>query len=394
MTATPTTPATLFRARFAVGAMFAVNGLTFANLVPRYPEIKAALGLDNAAFGTAIACWPLGALVSGLLAGAAVTRWTSARVTLVGSLIMVVLINLVAWAPSWLALAAVFFVVGLIDALIDIANNAHGLWVQRRLGTSIITSLHGVWSVGAVLGGLLGSAVAGFGVPVELHLLGTGVVFATLAIVFSRFLLPGPDPDDRPQTATPRRRRVSAALLARLLLIGAVGLAGAAGEDAGNTWGALYLTGVLGTSAALGGAAFVAMQGLMIVGRFGGDPLVTRYDAGRVSQVSALLMVVGLALVVAVPSVVTAVVGFGVVGLGIAVLIPLAMQAADELPGLPRGFGLAAAGWLMRVGFLVTPPLVGLLADATSLRWALLIPAVFGVVAVICARLLPARVHL
>lgn len=394
MTAPTTTPVSLARARFAVGAMFAVNGLTFANLVPRYPQIKAALDLDNAAFGAAIACWPLGALVSGLLAGAAVTRWTSARVTLIGSLIMVVLINLVAWAPSWIALATVFFVVGLIDSLIDIANNAHGLRVQRRLGKSIITSLHGVWSVGAVVGGLLGSAAAGVGLPVQLHLLITGVVFAALAIVFSRFLLPGPDPDERAPTDTPQRRRPSGALILRLVLIGAVGLGGATGEDAGNTWGALYLTGVLQTPAALGGAAFVAMQGLMIVGRFGGDPLVTRYGARRISEVSALLTVAGLALVVAVPTVVAAVIGFGVVGLGIAVLIPLAMHASDELPGLPRGFGLAAAGWMMRLGFLITPPLVGLLADATSLRWALLIPAAIGLISLSCARLLPARVHL
>ena len=394
MTAPTTTPVSLSRARFAVGAMFAVNGLTFANLVPRYPQIKAALDLDNAAFGAAIACWPLGALVSGLLAGAAVTRWTSARVTLIGSLIMVVLINLVAWAPSWIVLAAVFFAVGLVDSLIDVANNAHGLRVQRRLGKSIITSLHGVWSVGAVLGGLLGSAMAGLRVPVQLHLVVTGVVFAALAVVFSRFLLPGPDPDERTPTDTPPGRRPSAGLVVRLVLIGAVGLGGAVGEDAGNTWGALYLTGVLQTPAALGGAAFVAMQGLMIVGRFGGDPLVTRFGARRISEVSALLTVVGLGLVVAVPSVVAAVIGFGVVGLGIAVLIPLAMHASDELPGLPQGFGLAAAGWMMRLGFLITPPLVGLLADATSLRWALLIPAAIALVSLFCARLLPARVHL
>ena len=180
------------RARYAVGATFAVNGMTFANLVPRYPEIVADLGLDNAAFGAAVAAWPLGALLSGLFAGVAVTRWSSKRVIVGASLAMSALLVGVGWASSWLALAAVFLCVGLVDALIDIANNAQGLWVQRRIGTSIITGLHGLWSVGAVVGGLIGSAFAGLGVPVRWQLLVTGGLFALALVVASRFLLPGP----------------------------------------------------------------------------------------------------------------------------------------------------------------------------------------------------------
>ena len=382
------------RARYAVGATFAVNGMTFANLVPRYPEIVADLGLDNAAFGAAVAAWPLGALLSGLLAGVAVTRWSSKRVIVGASLAMSALLAGVGWASSWLALAAAFLCVGLVAALIDIANNAQGLWVQRRIGTSIITGLHGLWSVGAVIGGLIGSAFAGLGVPVRWHLLVTGVLFALALLVASRFLLPGhePVPGEHEATSPPeptdRARRAPAGVIVRLLLVCLVGLAGAAGEDAGNTWGALYLTGSLGTTAAVGGAVFVAMQATMIIGRFAGDPLVTRFGPREVSRVGGILTVLGFAVVLAVPSVVAAVVGFGIVGLGIAVLIPLAMHAADELPGLPRGFGLAVSGWMMRVGFLLTPPLVGLVADQVGLRWAFVVPAVLGLLAIGCAGLL------
>lgn len=393
----------LRRARYAVGATFAINGLTFANLVPRYPEIVADLGLDNAAFGAAVAAWPLGALLSGLLAGVAVTRWTSKRVIVTASLAMSVLLAGVGWASSWLALAAVFLCVGLVDALIDIANNAQGLWVQRRLGTSIITGLHGLWSVGAVVGGLIGSVFAGLGVPVRWHLVITGTLFAASLHLVSRLLLPGHEPVREPESA-PRPTaaggsevgsaaatgptRPSAGLLLRLLLVCLVGLAGAAGEDAGNTWGALYLTGELGTTAAVGGAVFVAMQTAMIVGRFGGDPLVNRFGPRGVSRVGGILTVLGFGVVLAAPALVAAVAGFALVGLGIAVLIPLAMQAADELPGLPRGLGLAVSGWMMRLGFLATPPLVGLVADAVGLRWAFAVPAALGVLAVVFAGLL------
>lgn len=387
-------PDAVRRARWAVAATFAVNGLTFANLVPRYPEIVAQLGLDNAAFGTAVAAWPLGALLSGLFAGMAVTRWTSKRVIVGASLAMSTLMVGIGWVDSWWALAAIFLCVGLVDALIDIANNAQGLWVQRRLGTSIITGLHGAWSVGAVAGGLLGSMFAGLGLPLRWHLLITGIVFAGTLLVVSRLLLSGHEPiirtDPTDGTAAPR---ASAGMVGKLLLIGVVGLAGAVGEDAGNTWGALYLTGSLGTAAAVGGAAFVAMQGAMIIGRFGGDPLVTRFGPRDISRVGAILTVLGLLLVVAVPSVASVIIGFAVVGLGIAVLIPLAKQAADELPGLPRGFGLAASGWMMRVGFLITPPLVGLVADQVGLRWAFGIPAVVGIAAIFCAGLLAPAHH-
>ncbi len=383
-------------ARYAVGATFAINGLTFANLVPRYPEIVADLGLDNAAFGAAVAAWPLGALLSGLLAGVAVTRWTSKRVIVGASLAMSVLLVGVGWASSWLALAAVFLCVGLVDALIDIANNAQGLWVQRRLGTSIITGLHGLWSVGAVVGGLIGSAFAGLGVPVRWHLVITGVLFAVSLLLVSRLLLPGHEPAAEEGALRPPgagagatvATRVSSGVVVRLLLVCLVGLAGAAGEDAGNTWGALYLTGDLGTTAAVGGAVFVAMQTAMIIGRFAGDPLVDRFGPRVVSRVGGILTVLGFGVVLAAPALVAAVTGFALVGLGIAVLIPLAMQAADEVPGLPRGLGLAVSGWMMRLGFLATPPLIGLVADAVGLRWAFAVPAALGVLAVVFAGLL------
>lgn len=226
------------RARWAVAATFAINGLTFANLVPRYPELVADLGLDNAQFGAAVAAWPLGALLSGLFAGMAVTRWTSKRVIVGASLAMSTLMVGIGWASSWFALAAIFGCIGLVDALIDIANNAQGLWVQRRLGTSIITGLHGAWSIGAVAGGLIGSAFAGIGVPLRWQLLITGVVFAGTLLVVSRLLLAGHEPHAVPdQTADTPRTHTPAGLIVRLLLIGAVGLAGAVGEDAGNTWG-------------------------------------------------------------------------------------------------------------------------------------------------------------
>ena len=298
------------------------------------------------------------------------------------------------WASSWLALAAVFLCVGLVDALIDIANNAQGLWVQRRIGTSIITGLHGLWSVGAVAGGLIGSVFAGLGVPVRWHLLVTGVLFAAALLVAGHFLLPGHEPRDSPPHATDpsasatARPRVAPGVIVRLLLICLVGLAGAAGEDAGNTWGALYLT---GSAPDHGGRGRRGVR--RDADHDGHRPIRRRCPRHPIRSARGQpdrwhLTVLGFGVVLAVPSVVAAVVGFGIIGLGIAVLIPLAMQAADKLPGLPVSFGLAVSGWMMRVGFLLMPPLVGILADQVGLRWAFALPAAVGLLAIGCAGLL------
>ena len=148
-------------ARAAVAAVFLTNGALFANVVPRYPEIKADLGVSNAVLGTALAAFPLGALLAGLFAAAVIRRFGSARVAALGIVALAASTLAIPFAPNWLALAGVLVVIGALDAIVDVAQNAHGLRVQRLYGRSIVNSFHGVWSIGAVLGGLMGSAAAG-----------------------------------------------------------------------------------------------------------------------------------------------------------------------------------------------------------------------------------------
>nr|BFE79579.1 hypothetical protein GCM10020093_021800 [Planobispora longispora] len=163
VTAVPTRQAR--RARAAVAALFLTNGAVFFNLVPRYPQIKADLEISNVVLGTALAGYPIGALLAGLLAGAAVRRFGSARVAAFGILLTTIAILAVPVAPNWIALGGALCVAGALDAVVDVAQNAHGLRVQRLYRRSIVNSLHGLWSVGAVLGGLMGSAAAAWTFP-------------------------------------------------------------------------------------------------------------------------------------------------------------------------------------------------------------------------------------
>ena len=185
------------RARGGVAGLFFLNGVLYANLVPRLPEIKEALGLTNAALGAALAAMPAGALVAGLFAPLLIQRLGSGRVASFGLVGIALGVLLVPFTGSWLGFAAVMLVVGGIDALVDVGQNAHGFRVQRLYGRSIVNAFHGLWSVGAVVGGLMGSAAAGLAVALEVHLAVSAAVFGVAALACSRVLLPGPEDAER-----------------------------------------------------------------------------------------------------------------------------------------------------------------------------------------------------
>ena len=142
----------------------------FANLLPRYPEIKADLAMSNAVYGVSIAAFSGGALVAGLAAAALIRRFSSSRVAVVGTVGIALFVLAAGLAPTPVVFAAALFVAGASDAVTDVAQNAHGLRVQRSYGRSIINSFHAVWSVGAILGGLMGAAAIALHIPRATHL--------------------------------------------------------------------------------------------------------------------------------------------------------------------------------------------------------------------------------
>jgi MFS family permease len=393
-------PRQLRRARLAVAACFFLNAVFYANLVPRLPEIKADLGLSNSSLGAALAALPLGALVAALSSAALIRRFGSGRVAGYGLVLLGLTLWSVAVAPNWPALAAALLVAGALDAVIDVAQNAHGLRVQRLYRRSILNGFHGIWSIGAVSGGLLGAAAAGLAVPLVVHLGVSAVVFGAVALLALRAMLRGSDDADREAAdeangngvpaapVTPARRTAVLALAA----LGVLAACGAFVEDAGSSWSALYLRSELATGAATAGLGFVSLQVAMTVGRLTGDRVVDRFGQRRVVRVGGALIAAGMGLALAVPSVASTLAGFALAGLGVATLIPAVYHAADELPGLRRGTGLAVINWLLRIGFLLSPLAIGVLADFTSLRVALLSVVVAGLGALLLGRVLPRTV--
>lgn len=376
--------------------MFLTNGALFANLLPRYPEIKADLGLSNAAYGVAIAAFPVGALVAGLAAAPLIRRFRSARVAVVTNIGVGVFVFAASLAASAVVLATVLFIAGTCDAVTDVAQNAQALRVQRNYGRSIINSLHAVWSAGAVLGGAMGAAAIALHIPRTTHLAVSAALFSAVVLAAYPFLLHGPDQDDHPSARAERLGRPAVKLYPILGALVLIAIAGAVVEDAGSSWATLYLQDGLGAPAAVAAFGYIAMVGFQFVGRLMGDRLVDRFGERAVARVGGLVTAAGMGAALAFPGVPGTIAGFAAAGFGVATLVPAAMHGADQLPGLRRGTGLTAVAWLMRVGFVSSPPVIGLIADATSLRVGLLVVPIAGVAVMLLAvalspRRLPSR---
>ncbi|MEU2904317.1 MFS transporter [Streptomyces globisporus] len=381
-------------ARAAVAVLFFTNGALFANLLPRYPQIKEDLAIGNGAYGLAVAAFPAGAITAGLAAGVLLRRMGSARVAALGTLLTGAGILAAGLAPSVALFATALFLAGAMDALTDVAQNAHGLRVQRLYGRSILNSFHAVWSIGAVTGGLMAAGAMALGLSLGVHLAVAAVVLVAAAGAALRFCLPGPD--NEPEETGPERRGTEGArgtsrvgfVLAALVLIAT---AGTLVEDAGNSWAALYLSDALHASAALAASGFIALVGAQFIGRIIGDRLVDRFGQRAVARAGGLITAVGMGLALAVPTLPGTVLGFALAGFGVATLVPAAMHEADALPGLKPGSGLTIVSWLMRLGFLLSPPIVGQVADAAGLRTGLLVIPAAGVLVVLLAGVLRAR---
>jgi MFS family permease len=375
----------------AVAGLFLTNGALFASLLPRYPEIKADLALSNTVFGLCIAAFPAGALLSGLTAGVLIRRFGSARVAVVSSVLIAVFTFAAAIAPIGVLFAVALFVAGAADSITDVAQNANALQVQRNYGRFIINSLHAVWSVGAITGGALGAAAIAIDLPRADQLLISGVVFAAVSLIGYRYLLPGPEADDRqaaPALADGAGGTRALAVYGTLAALTLLAIAGAVVEDAGSSWSTLYLNASLGAPAAVAPLGYIALMGAQFVGRILGDRLIDRFGPRAVAWVGGLIAAVGMGCALAFPSVPGTVAGFAAAGFGVATVIPAAFHGADELPGLRPGTGLTLVTWLMRFGFLLSPPIVGAIADHAGLRVALVVVPAAGIATILLAGVL------
>ena len=371
------------RASLSVVAMFALNGALFGIWASRIPAVAEAMALGPAQLGLLLLCIAGGAIASFPLAGALSDRLGAARVSRGLALVNLAGLALAALAPGPLTLAAALVLFGAGHGGMDVAMNGWGAEVERARGRPSMSFFHATWSMGAGLGALSGAGAVALGAGVAPHFLVAGGAAAALALWLAR-----PPWESRsggaggPAFALPR---------GALLLVGVVAFGSSLGEGAMADWSALFLVEVAGASEARAALGYAVYSVAMVAMRLAGGRVTARLGPVPAARASQLVSASGAALAVLVGTVWAALAGFALMGLGYALIVPLAFSRAANDPGTSQGRAIASVATLGYGGMLLGPVAIGLLASGIGLRGAFGVLALLALATVVPAgRLAPA----
>jgi fucose permease len=364
------------RARVGIALVFAVHGAVTGTFATRIPWIQDHLRLSPGQLGLALVAPAVGSFLAMPLAGRIVHRF-GGRAAVRGLLMLWTLsLALPAITPNLGLLWVSLFVYGATAGMADVAMNAQGVEVEVRLGRPIMSGLHGMWSVGGLVASGFGVLAAHRQVDARLQYAVVAALLTVLAVVVTRRLLdvrPEPEEQAPPRFALPPRSA---------LLIGLVGFCAVFAEGASMDWGGVYLRDVTGSSAGTAAACFAAFAATMAAARLAGDAVVQRFGPVRTVRLGGAVATVGGLLVVAAGSPAVAIPGFALIGVGIAVVVPLAFAAAGK-SGANASQAIAGVATVTYTSGLIAPAVIGGIAQATSLTVS------FGVVTALAAALIP-----
>ncbi|MEU2225155.1 MULTISPECIES: MFS transporter [unclassified Streptomyces] len=371
------------RARYAVAAVFAVHGAVTGSFATRVPWVQEHTSLGAGQLGFALAFTALGASCAMPLAGRISHRFGS-RDALRGLLALWTLsLVLPSVAPNLVTLCLAMFVYGASAGMADVAMNALGVEIERLLGKSIMSGLHGMWSAGALIGSAAGTLAAHLGADARLHFALAAAVLTVLGFLACAWVLdlkPAEDEEPPPRFALPPRSA---------LLIGAVGFCAVFAEGASLDWSAVFLRDRLDTSAGLAAASTTGFMLTMAVARIVGDAAVNRFGAVRAVRAGGVLAVLGGLLIVSAGHPAVAMAGFALMGLGIAVVVPLCFAAAGHAGPNPSQ-AIAGVATITYTSGLIAPSLIGGVAQATSLMVSFCVVTALAGGLVLCAGVLRA----
>jgi MFS family permease len=373
MTMTPVAAAPTRRdrqSRVAVAVTFGVHGVAAGSWAGRIPWVKEVRHLSAAGLGLALMGAAVGGLLAAPLAAWLISRFGSRAVTRAMGLAMAVSLPLAAFAPVLPTIFGALVLFGATGSILDVSMNANGVVVQERYGRSIMSGLHGIWSIGGLTGSVFAGLAAGADMGAPAHLLIVGTALFVISAVSGFWLTPAPRSSVGKVFARPDRV---------LLLLGAVIFFGLFAEAAAADWSAVYLHTAAHASQGVAAWGYAAFSLAMAGGRLMGDRLVERIGSARLVRAAALTGAVGLTVGLLVPVTAVVIVAFAVLGLGMATVVPLTFSAAGSTPGHDPGTAVAAVATVGYGGWMLAPPVIGFVAQGTSLTVAL------GLVAVITA---------
>lgn len=332
----------------------------FANWATRIPDMKESLQLSQADLGLALLGAPIGALCIMPVAGWVISRFGLGKTITWSAFLHLMVAFLPACSWSFWSLGFMLFLFGYTNSLMDIAMNSGAAKVEKDLKRPIMSTCHGMWSSGAVLGSVFGSMMVGFGVSPVYHLILTSSIGGVI-LIFSLSTLSGLEEtrlSGDKVFALPKGPLLVLAIMAFCILLS---------EGAIADWSAVYMKEELQSNLFLTGIAYAGFSLLMAIGRLTGDGLIPLMGKRRLVIGGGLLSAFGLSIALAFHSPVIAIVGLSITGLGYACIVPILFISAANQPGYTPGSGIAAVTTLGYTGFLVGPPIIGLLAEAFNL---------------------------
>jgi MFS family permease len=359
--------------RVATLAVFLANGFGIGAWAVEVPRIKESLSLSDTSLGIALFAFALGAIVAMPLAGRLAPRFGSGRATALLAVAFVIALPLPAFVPNLVSLCAVLLVLGAANGALDVSMNGHASTIETQWKAPIMSSFHAAWSAGGLLGAGTGAMIQKWGVGVAGGLVLPDAVIGVLVVAAAMLALR----DLGPRASAPASG--FALPSAGVMKLAALAFLCMMVEGAVADWSAVFLRSALNGEASAAALGYSAFAFSMAACRIVGDVSVRRFGSGTVVGLGGLIAATGLALVLGLPNVVTACVGFALVGVGLANIVPVIFSAAGRSTLTPA-IGVSMAATAGYAGFLVGPPLIGFGAGFVGLRLALCVLLVAAVI--------------
>ncbi len=354
--------------RLASSGLFFVNGFVNASWIPHIPFIQERFALDESQLGFTLLFLALGATLAMPLTGKLIGQVGSKVIIVISSLALCLFLPTLLWTDSFYLQLGMMSLFGVFNGAMDVSMNAHGLKVEQVLKLKMFSSLHALFSSG----GLLGAALTGALLSVEIAPLHHVISVSCLMIVISLFSFPYLLPaatDQEAKENTNYRKGLNLSLPPKsIVLLAALAYIIMMTEVAMADWSAIFIADLEGASPALAAYGFAAFSLSMAFCRFSGDWILAKFNESAVLNTGILLSGLGMGFSVISDTPTGAIISFALIGLGLANVIPVLFKRASKIKAISPGTGIATVTTLGYAGFLCGPPLIGFMSDYTSLR--------------------------
>ena len=361
------------RMRWASRSQFFASGFIFATWGVHIPTVKGHYGVTEAELGLAMLAAGVGALMGLTQASRWIGRY-GARTTagVCGAVYALLLAGLVVM-PDYAALLGLLAAFGIVTSVFDVAINTEAAELELRNGHPLMSGMHGMFSLGGMAGAVTGSAALAAGMAPQSHLMLVAIAMALAIVASAQWMLP------KEATASAAGNEDFRLPRGALVILGMLAALGLIAEGAIYDWSVLYLKQELGSPQQQAALAYASFSAAMAATRFGGDAMRARFAPAVLLRGSALLAAASMTLVLLTDAPWLALVGFAGVGAGFANVVPILFAASARVPGVEPARGIAAVSAAAYLGFMAGPPMIGFLAELSSLTAALYVVVTFAV---------------